>query len=333
MKDYLVLGLMPFFPVRAYDVDRFNPEEIFGEFIRGLRDYGKFQLRPIGVQYQPSRSVWDGWSTSPRENDLACVSARQSIYHLAIADDALAEEDVTDCLIGVQALMYDFVPEDYTLVPIEPSEIPASRVIPMELAVDMYCRKLGLHADYDEHSKLLATKHTRGYEWDERLWGSIGYVMGDEQVVYALLFLRAAFEHLMFYGDEFENAIRFQKAKAHRIKEAVDIENSIHNCYKVMEAVYGGTLANDWQQVERVFQQRGVDLQQLGGFTTQWGKSGEEPLIEKLKKLKWARDDRAAHGRIHANRRSTYYELLDYQMLASITLRAYVKYKYPAAPL
>jgi len=26
MKDYLVLGLMPFFPVRAYDVDRFNPD-------------------------------------------------------------------------------------------------------------------------------------------------------------------------------------------------------------------------------------------------------------------------------------------------------------------
>lgn len=333
MKDYLVLGLMPFFTVREYDINCFRPEAIFEEYIRGLRDYGKFQLRPIGLQYERGENVWDGWSTSSPENGVVSVSARQSVYHLTIVDDALEEEDVTDCLIGVQALMYDFAPEDYMLLPIDPDEVPESRVLPIRRAVDMYCRKLGIHADYDEHSALFGTKHSGGNEWDERLWGSIGCVIGDEQVVYALLFLRAAFEHVMFYGDDFAKAVRFQEAKAQRVKEAVDIENSIHNCYKVMEAVYGGVLASDWRQVERRFQQSGVDLQQLGGFSTPWGNSGEESLIDKLKKLKAARDDRAAHGRIHANRRSTYYELMDYQMLASSVLRAYVRHKHPAAPV
>jgi len=332
MKDYLVLGLMPFFAVAEYDLDKFRPEVVFGEYIRGLRDYGKFQLRPIGLQYQHGKNVWDGWSTSPSGNGIAYVSARQSIYHLTIVDEALTEEDITDCLLGVQALMYDFAPEDYALVPVEADEIPASRILPIETAVEMYCRRLGIHPDLDVHSAIFGTKHSRGNDWDERLWRAIGCVIGDEQIVYALLFLRAAFEHVMFYGDEFERAIHFQEAKAQRIKEAVDIENSIHNCYKVMEAIYGGTLANDWEQVDRRFQQRGVDLKRIGGFATGSGKISEEPLIEKLKRLKDARDDRAAHGRIHANRRSTYFELMDYQMLASTALSAYIRHKHPATP-
>lgn len=333
MRDFLVLGLMPQFAVREYDIYTFNPEAIFAEYIREVRDYGNFQLRPIGLQYRDSENVWDGWSTSPVDAGMAYMSAEQSVYHLSIVDGALTDEDITDCLIGVQSLMYDFASEDYTLVPFDPNDIPATRVLPVEWAVDQYCRKFRVRPDYAEHAALIATKHTRGYEWDGRLWGAISCVVGDEQAVYALLFLRAALEHVMFVGEDFERALRFQQAKAQRIKEAVDIENSIHNCYKVMEAIYGGTLVNDWQQVERRFSRAGVDLQQLGGFRVYGASHGVEPLIEKLKRLKFARDDRAAHGRIHVNRRSTYYELMDYQTLASRALFDFLRQKYPRLPV
>jgi hypothetical protein len=333
MKEYLVLGLMPFFKVRAYDADLFRPEATFKNYIRGVRDYGRFQLRPLGLQYENGKNVWDGWSISAHEDGLVSVSARNTVYQLTVVDETIEESDFTDCLVGVQALMYGFAQEEYTLIPIDSGEVPESRVIPIRKAIDMYCRKFGIHPEYEQHSLLFGTKHSGGDEWDERLWQITGFVIGDEQVVYAMLFLRAAFEHLMFYGDDYVRAIRFQESKAQRLKEAVDIENSIHNCYKVMEAVYGGVLANDWRQVEKRFHLHGVNLQQPGGFITPWGVEGEEPLVEKLKRLKVARDDRSAHGRIHANRRSTYFELMDFQMLASIVLQNFVRHKHSAAPI
>lgn len=100
-----------------------------------------------------------------------------------------------------------------------------------------------------------------------------------------------------------------------------------------MEAIYGGMLASDWQQVEQRFGRRGVDLQQLGGFQVHTTSHGVEPLIQKLERLKEARNDRAAHGRIHSNRRSTYYELMDYQTLASRALEGFLRHKYPNYPV
>lgn len=333
MKDFLVLGLMPFFATREHDItDSFTPEAPFREFIDGFRDYGKFQLRPLGLKRSDRDHVWEGTSMHLVGDGNAYTTASQAVYHLTLVDDALTEEDITDCLIGVQSVMYDFAAEEYTLVPFDPDDIPTTRVLPVEWAVEQYCRRFQIRRDFDEHAALIGTKHTRGSEWDARLWGSISCVAGDEQAAYALLFLRAALEHVMFVGEGFERALRFQQAKAQRIKEAVDIENSIHNCYKVMEAIYGGTLAKDWQQVEREFDQIGVHLQQVGGFQVYGSSHGVEPLIEKLKRLRFARDDRAAHGRIHANRRSTYYELMDYQTLASRALLDFLHHKYPGFP-
>lgn len=332
MRDFLVLGLAPFFVTREYDInDGYTPELPFREYITGFRDYGKFHLRPLGLKRPDRGCIWEGTSMELVGDGMARTTARQSVYHLTIVDDSLAEEYITDALIGVQSLMYDFASEGYTLVPFEPSDIPSTRVLTVEWAIERYCRRFGC-TPHDEHVALITANHTRGSDWDAKLWGAVSCVAGDEQAVYALLFLRAAFEQMMFFGEDVEKALRFQEAKAQRIKEAIDIENSIHNCYKVMEAIYGGMLANDWQQVERRFAQRGVDLQQMGGqvHTIRYG---SEPLIQKLKGLKGARDDRAAHGRIHANRRSTYYELMDYQLLALRALQGFLKHRYPDFPV
>lgn len=333
MQSFLVLGLMPFFRVAEYDVARFNPDAIFSEYIRGYRDYGRFNLRPIGVKYQPNKSVADGWSTSAPENGTVAVSARQSLYLLTLTDPTLRVYDVTDCLVGMRALMYDFVAEENVLVKLEADDIPASQIISLEVATGLYCRAYQVRSTDVDPAALFMSKETRGDDWDENLWRLVSNIIGDEQVVYASLFLRSAIEHLMFFGDDFTRAILRQEEKAERIREAVDIENSIHNCYKVVEALYGGALPSDWDKVVRRFQNKGVDLLEEGAFVTQYGVFGNEPLLEKLKRLQFARNDRAAHGRIHASRRSTYYELMDYQVLAGRVLKSFIKHKYPTAPL
>jgi hypothetical protein len=328
LRDYLLLGMMPYFPVAEYDVTQFDQEQIFAEYIQSERNFGKFQLRPLGIKYEDTKSIAEGWAMSSPEKGMVLVSARQAVYQLTIIDDNVNVESFIDCLLGFQALMYQFATDDYVLMPIPAELIPASRIIPIQRAVDIYCGNLKIPTYYPEQTSLFATKSTGGSEWDALLWDATAAVIGDEQVTYALLFLRAAIEHIMFVGDDFERAIHEQEAKARRIKEAVDIENSIHNCYKVIEAIYGGMLATDWRKVEDRFQEFGIDLQKVGGFQTWWGNFAEESYLDKLKKLQAARNDRAAHGRIHANRRSTYFELMDYQILATTILRNYIENKY-----
>ena len=51
-------------------------------------------------------------------------------------------------------------------------------------------------------------------------------------------------------------------------------------------------------------------------------------IIEKVYSLQHARNDRAAHGRIHENRKNTFYELMDYQALANCLLIIFVKNKF-----
>jgi hypothetical protein len=333
MQSFLILGLMPFFRVAEYDVSEFNPDAIFAEYIRGFGDYGRFNLRPIAIEYHHNKSVADGWSTSAAEDGAVAVSARQSIYLLTLTDPNLQASDVTDCLIGMRALMYDFVAEENVLVSMGSDDIPPSQIISLDAATALYCRAYQVRSIDVDPSVLFMSKETRGNEWDESLWCLVSNTIGDEQVVYASLFLRSALEHLMFFGDDFKRAILRQEERAERIREAVDIENSIHNCYKVVEALYGGTLPSDWEQVARRFQNKGIDLLENGAYVTQYGVFGNETLLEKLKRLHIARNDRAAHGRIHANRRSTYYELMDYQVLAGRVLKSFIKHKYPTAPL
>ena len=47
----------------------------------------------------------------------------------------------------------------------------------------------------------------------------------------------------------------------------------------------------------------------------QYGDIEPESAIDKLSKLRKSRNYKAAHGRIHRNRKSSVYELVDYQQL------------------
>jgi hypothetical protein len=76
--------------------------------------------------------------------------------------------------------------------------------------------------------------------------------------------------------------------------------------------------------------EQGINTAELAGYTTH-GIFQKEPVLEKIKRLKRARDDRAAHGRIHENRRNTYYELMDYQELVTNLLIKHIQKKYPGA--
>jgi hypothetical protein len=53
----------------------------------------------------------------------------------------------------------------------------------------------------------------------------------------------------------------------------------------------------------------------------------QEQAITKLIRLRDARNKRAAHGGAHTNRKSTYYEVLDYRELSYFVLSNVIKHR------
>ncbi|MEM7196012.1 MAG: hypothetical protein AAF402_13765 [Pseudomonadota bacterium] len=105
------------------------------------------------------------------------------------------------------------------------------------------------------------------------------------------------------------------------ISESVKVEIALHHFYKVIETIYGGALPRMPQGNERLlqkFEKIGIDLNEVVGFPHE--NAHEEPIIDKISKLRGARDERAAHGGAKLDRKSTYYELIDAQEMSRYLL-------------
>ncbi|HEY0661302.1 MAG TPA: hypothetical protein VGD21_08315 [Lysobacter sp.] len=326
MTSFAMLGLMAFFPVKVYDCLAFAPESRRAEYRQAIRTYQHFELRPLEIDDGRPRAT--GWTTNPTHDDVVFLSAPRSLYELTIKPEGPDPITVADCLLGAQALMADYADAEPVLVPLTTGDVGPDRIVALDTLTSRY-REAGLSdIGYVEPEPDFTSRSSRGLEWDARLWEIADQIWRDERLIYASLFLRCALERFQFRGEEFYRALRNQRERPLRVREAVDIENSIQNCYKAIEAIYGGTLPNDWNLVVQRFLGLGVDLCRRGEPGAIWGPLASEALLDKLKRLKIARDDRAAHGRIHANRRSTYYELMDYQVLALDCVRGYARHRH-----
>lgn len=306
------------YPIESSSVD---------EYLASCRKYEKIEIQPLIVQTE--KSLERGWFASPCIG-YSMVASYQGMYEIRLRDPDLDASDLTDALHGMMAVLGGPPREELFVIPVEENSIPPSRIISLDDAVSFY-RLMLPHASVDnDDNAVFRGRWGRTPDFDADLWQLVASVIGDEQLVYASLFLRVALEKHSFSGDELESVIlRHQEAPC-RILEAIDVENGIHNAYKIVEAIYGGTLDRDWRQVARRLAEQGIDTAELAGYTTH-GIFQREPVLEKIKRLKHARDDRAAHGRIHENRRNTYYELMDSQELVRNLLIRHIQKKYPEA--
>jgi hypothetical protein len=149
--------------------------------------------------------------------------------------------------------------------------------------------------------------------------------------LYAALFLRASFSEYIFLGDEIEETILKNDGPLF-VHDAVRAENAVHNAYKVIEAIWGGSLPKDVTKVERGLQDKGIDPHAMVGYDHH-GIHPKVQLVAKVLALQKARNERAAHGRIDAGRKSTYYEIMDYQALAHAALTMHIRHLWPRCGL
>ncbi len=323
MQTFLLPGIAAFgrtsselFPIDARGID---------EYLASVRSYEKIEIQPVLIQ--TDKPLEYGWQFSP-SGGYSMVASGLGIYEVTLRDTKLGASDLLDVLHGMLAFMHSVSPNELIVIPIEKGSIPQSRIISLDDAVRIYKSTLPYTSDIHDYNAVFLSSWSRHSEFDFDLWRLVAYVIGDEEVVYASLFLRLAYEKYLFLADDIEDVILRHEEVPRRIIEAVDVENAIHNAYKVVEAIYGGTLSSDWDQVAKRLAAKGIDTTELVGYANH-NIFKREPIIEKLKRLKHARDDRAAHGRIHQNRRNTYYELMDYQELARQLLGAHIQLKYP----
>lgn len=327
MKTFLLSNMRAFGRVRG-DLKSPLSSEAISEYLGSIRRYDKFEIQPFIIQTK--QTIEDFWEINLGFEDKV-LGSFQGLYEVTLLDPELSSTDIEDALDGMMAVLH-WIPQVETLItPIEKEFVPPSRILKLEDAIERYKSSLSNPPppDFFDYS-VLFNQHVswnQGGQSDYNLWELISTTIGDEQVIYASHFLRAALEKFYFSG-ELEEAITKRELTPIRIKEAVDVENAIHNAYKVVEAVYGGTLPSSWTQVSNSLKQIGINPDELVGYTNR-GQYQREPILEKIKELRRARDERAAHGRIHQNRRNTFYQLMDSQELARLILERFIISRYP----
>lgn len=310
---------------------KINPpafEEIARQMLKSRRQFADGQL-----SVQPILFVKDGkyphgnWSFSG-SNGFTTVSHGDAYYQLSVQSNSYTQSNLTDGIYAALAILHHFKEEDLMLIPIEAKDIPKNRLIKTSEAAEILKRSLPSTYKLYDCQSIFDIKWSRGYDFDQDLWALVASIALDEQILYASLFLRSSLDEFIFIGDDITTVIDESEEKPKHVYEAVRLENAIHNCYKVVEAICGGPLPKERKKISNRLREAGIDPDERGGYTVS-GKFDVETVVDKIGKLRAARNDRAAHGRIHKDRKSTYYELMDYQALACHLLSQFIEFRYP----
>jgi len=120
-----------------------------------------------------------------------------------------------------------------------------------------------------------------------------------------------------FLGDDVTHALGDRDESPPTLLSQVDAETAIWLAYKSVEAILGH-LPSDSAKLERRLQDEG-----FADFEAGWRGEPAIILAEKLLSFTWDRDKRVGHGSMNPHRRKpvTYFEVMDYQYLASALLQ------------
>lgn len=285
------------------------------KWLASRRDYNGVVLRPVFVLNSPT----DSNVAHPEMFGKGTVASfPKALYEVEITTDEFDQHALCDALLAAMALQEEPFDGQLVFIPIPNDGIPEDRTISTATATAWYDNSFDEVPELPLAETLFSMRSGFTYQFDDTLWMFATTIADDEEFIYASIFLREALRDYMFIGGEVKEVLRDTSTRPSSIAMAARIENAVHNCYKAVEAVSGGNLPQKTSKVVRKFKKLGVDLETEVGYKSEFVE--REPAIDKLERLRHSRDWKAAHGRIHANRKSTFYELMDFQQLTRFIL-------------
>jgi len=284
-------------------------------------------LTPLIVAWKKAPFRKRGWTYELSDiQESMYVGHFDSLYEVTLKDAEFMPHQLIDAIHAARAVLQNPLASEVALVEINSSDIPKNRSFLVSQLEELYWRDHGRQAR-DDFAQLFSLRSGSSGTTDERMWKLVPVFLRHEKLLYAALFLKASQDEYMFRGDEIEEAILNKDGPIH-VHDAVRAENAIHNAYKVIEALWGGNLPADAKKIDKGFAELGINTDEQVGYAHH-GIHPKQSIREKIALLRKARDERAAHGRIGANRKATYYEILDYQALAHAALYRHIAHEWP----
>ncbi|PWW30115.1 hypothetical protein DFO74_1554 [Chromohalobacter israelensis] len=280
----------------------------------GQRKLKNFVLRPIIVERDrhivPSPHLVETYKS--KRKMLVGFSPIDGRYEIEPIASDYPSERILDALDASRAFINRSTERNLTLIGVNEGDLPDTRILHREDFLILCSRQLGVHTGEHTYSSVLDGFSYQS-EFDVLLWQLADTVYDDDDLIYALLFFREALYSLENIVDVHSKPDSISDAPI-SISESVKLENAIHNFYKVVEAIYGGTLSNDANKIRSKFFHRGVNCDEVVGFP-HWP-DARGTIFDKISELQLARNERAAHGRVHTNRKGSYFEVMDAMELA-----------------
>lgn len=326
-KDYILTQIGAFGVCDDFEFD--SQRDIFPEkALASVRLFGGDRLRIQPLLIKREETI-GRYSKELTEKSVA-VSCFGLFYQLTVDDSVISQSNLLDSIYAALALL-EHVGKDILLFPISAVDIPVSRVLTKEEALQLYRHALPNVSSLFANSVFDSQWHST-FQFDQTLWEIVTRIADNEKVIFACNFLMSSYSEYQFMGDSIGEVILAHEEVPQYINEAVKLENAIHNCYKVVEAICGGTLPTSQKKLKNKLENIGIDPNELVGYET-YGVFKKEKIITKIEALRLARNERAAHGRIHKDRKSTFYELMDYQSLANALLVMFIRHEYADIPI
>lgn len=295
------------------------------EFLAQERHYESLILRPLLLfsndQTAPNSFLPEFSGTS------VVTSYRDAVYEIEVLDPGLSRERLEDSMHAAMAVLQLCFQENMILIPIPTNKIPKDRRIERSAVFGWHKQDDYWLDCHRSEIDLFGSRSKYIFETDHLIWTITDQVWRDVRMLYAMHHFKESLRDYDLAGGNPRPILQSYERLPPTIEEGTRIENALHNSYKCIEAIYGGELKKkNRNSLITNFLKRGVDLTEKVGY--EFGSISREPAIDKVLRLQKIRDSRAGHGWGPGERRSSFYDLMDFQTLARYMLTSVLGAQY-----
>lgn len=330
MSDYIINGLMAHFFTEHDNKTSICSRDIdIDNYLSAKRDLTNIRLAPILIELEQQKCdvahsefvrklnislhLYDG--------KMIGVTYDKARHHLKLKNDSFSKQYISDALNAAISLVTMSFVDTLTIIPISEKDLPENRKVPYSTFVRWLAKEYEIPVESLSTESLSSSSF--GAIKDHECLELLDRLLGDEKLLYPLLFFREGLKDSTEIIFDEREIIESRGSKPLTLSESVKMENCIHNFYKAIEASYGGNLPQDETKIIDKFKVKGVDTEELVGFERE--DLVKEKVVKKIIKLRNTRNFKSAHGRIAGDRKSSYYEVLDFQYLCRHVLYSVIK--------